>query len=185
MGVNISGYIEVSWAGLLERDWGAEWEPAVHLGVIMPARDYVMYHSIFGIGDMTDFAPVAGGRGVPEDASERVLKATEPDLIDDSFGHTWVTFEELLAVEWEETALVGVASPFRDGQVAGSGRTYRADDPRRVAKTDFEEDGSLWKFDTITRRDSLAGSGPLLFDLMEALAKTFGAKYVRAVVWFE
>lgn len=184
MGINISGCLEISHSDLADQYGGLRWERAVDLSVLLPSRDYVLYHSLFGIGDHTDFQPVAPGRGLPEDASACVSDDKERILSQAYFGHTWLTFQELQSIDWDESAVEGIAWEYSEGKATGDGITVRKEDPRRVLGTEFEERGSQWKFERITRRESLGEGGPLLCELMAALARQFGADCVRAIVWF-
>lgn len=194
MGISINGYIEVRDAFMIEIGREARWLGVVHLDHLLSTRDYLMYHSLFGVRDDTDFTPIAPERGIPIDASHAVLEALEIEF-DEQDGSleeeleqiwgSWILFQELRAIDWEEIATTGTAWEYKNGEPTGGGLHFPVGSERRTKGADFEEDGSIWKFECITRRESLGTSGPLLYDLMEVLAKYHGAEHVRAVVWFD
>lgn len=58
------------------------------------------------------------------------------------------------------------------------------DVPRRKAGDTWHEDGRDYFVKSVTRRELLGGGWQTLLDIMEVLAKRYGADCVRMVVWF-
>jgi hypothetical protein len=183
------GFIEVKHPGRMKYGHDTDWYGVVDLDGILCSNDYEMFHLLFGVRDDTNFEPIVSTfRGLPEDASEAVRTALEIEddfSVDDFDWVTWISFQDMQAVDWDETALEASAWEYKEGQATGRGMGLRADDPLRIAGLDFEHDGSVWKFRQITRHEALGYYGQSLYDLMEVLAKYHSAEHVRAVVWFD
>src|SRR5439155_6575781 len=112
------------------------WYSAIWAGILL-TRNYGLFGSMFGARNYTDFEPVAAGRGLPDDVSGVTAKDAEPRGL---YGHdpTWVSWREIHAVDWEETALDGRARDCEPGETTWAYAVFmERDDPRR-----FE--GSSW-----------------------------------------
>lgn len=68
-----------------------EWDAVLCLDYWLP-RDYTAFNALFGIGH-TDTSPVAGARGIPDDATE--LARESADESGDHWSATWITWAEL------------------------------------------------------------------------------------------
>jgi hypothetical protein len=101
MGVNIDGRVEIQNA-FFEQPERNDWHAVIDAGFILD-RDYTMFGSMFGVRNSTSFAPVAANRGLPADASED-LEALA--IAEGNHSHTWITWNELQAVNWDEVGLV-------------------------------------------------------------------------------
>ena len=81
------------------------WSAVIDAGGGLLFGNYHAYGCLFGVAN-SDFEPLAPGRGIPEDASERVrqdLAAWDTD----AFSPSWVTWAEIKAMDWEEEAADG------------------------------------------------------------------------------
>lgn len=102
MEVDIHGSVEFRDANLDEgRDW-KDWYAVINAGIILD-RSYAMFGSLFGVRNPTDFVPVAADRGLPDDVSEEVKGDAEGE---GNHSYTWITWEELQAVDWDATGLI-------------------------------------------------------------------------------
>src|SRR3954454_12601372 len=104
MGTNIHGWVEVRDAAVDVEIDEILWFAVIEVAFLLH-RNYTAFGSLFGVRNHTDFAPVASGRGLPEHVSP-VVQA-EATRWDDYHSHTWVSWAELKAVDWEERALAG------------------------------------------------------------------------------
>ncbi|MFB6616313.1 hypothetical protein ACIGFK_07635 [Streptomyces sp. NPDC085524] len=98
MGTDMYGYIEARWDRWLDED-DREWHMAIDTMHLYNGRSYLAFGCLFGVRDST-FRPLAADRGLPPDASPEVRARGE----DWDFGASWITWAELLATDWEETA---------------------------------------------------------------------------------
>lgn len=103
MGVNIFGSVEFRNAALDEgRDW-KDWHAVINAGIVLD-QSYTMFGSLFGVRNRTSFAPIAACRGLPDDVSGVIRSDAEQE---GNHSFTWITWDELQAVDWNETGLVG------------------------------------------------------------------------------
>lgn len=144
---------DTAWGRL--REEGAQWWAAINVRLIL-SRNYALFGSLFGVRNATDFAPVAADRGLPTDLSQ---KAGRDGAREGYHSQTWVTWEELAAVDWDELAL-----------------DWRDEDSR------LDRDG--WP-EMISRRQVLDADWHLLMEMAEPLVRRYGADRVRLVLWFD
>ena len=118
MGVDIHGSVEFRDAALDEgRDWKV-WYAVINAGIILD-RSYAMFGSLFGVRNSTDFVSVAAGRGLPDDVSDEVRRDAKGR---GKHSFTWITWEELQAVNWDETGLIYGTDPIsRRGALGDAG----------------------------------------------------------------
>jgi hypothetical protein len=164
MGCDITGWVEFSDR---ERDLGhaegARWLPVLDAGFLL-GRDYNLFGSLFGVRNATDFAPVAADRGLPTDLSEVAGRDTDFTFYHTFYhSHTWVTWEELAAVDWDELAMNW-----------GDEFSRMRGDPDPNVRPEM-----------ISRRQTLNADWHLLMEMAEPLVRRYGADRVRLVVWFD
>ena len=107
MSNDIFGYVEV-YNPKRER-----WLPDLNLGQNI-GRNYDMFGSLFGVKNYANFRPIAPRRGLPEDVSEVVAKASttrrkgkwsaSSDNREHNHSHTWISLQEIEAIDWAEPA---------------------------------------------------------------------------------
>ncbi len=191
MGVDMGGWIEYKDSN---RNRYTSLPPAALFwhGIIktnsLVGRDLDMFGMLFGISNYTNLAPVVGVRGLPPDIS-REAKESSKDWA--TFAQTWITWEEVEAISWDDEAVDGrphcylkeedgtlrhlsKAAP-HEGDVIEEGRTWE------------DDKGITWKVERISRREVFRTDREwhLVFDLMERLAKDYGDENVRLVAWFD
>ena len=160
MGCDITGWVEFSDTTPSRRHAGrAWWSPVLDAGFLL-GRDYDLFGSLFGVRNGTDFAPVAADRGLPTDLSELARRDAE---CEGYHSHTWVTWEELAAVDWDELALDW------------------GDEFRRIVGNP-DRDGPP---EMISRHQTLNADWHLLMEMAAPLVRRYGADRVRLVVWFD
>ena len=102
MGVLIHGSVEIRNTCLDKDRDGKDWWAVINAGILLD-QSYAMYGSLFGIRNTTTFVPAAPSRGLPEDISEEV----KGDAVGEGFhSYTWITWEELQAIDWDEVGLI-------------------------------------------------------------------------------
>lgn len=197
VGTDINGFIEchaIDWEGY---EGVRVWVAALNLALLNLSRDYDAFGCLFGVQNYAGFRPVAGGRGLPADISERAAR-----LCSDNYGHdtTWITWAEVKAINWDEPAERPDARVHRyrrtpDGLVlAGKSAMER----RFMDAVGYEgreqwSEGQEWtdgdyvyRYERMLRREAVhpRAWGPL-WQIMEVLADANGDDGVRAVVWFD
>ena len=190
MGVDMSGWVEYKDA----QKYGGVIPPAAQRwhGVVMidflVGRDLDMFGMLFGIENYTNLPPVVGVRGLPPAISREAKKSSEDWA---TFAQTWITWEEIKAISWDDEAVDGrphwylknedgtlrhqSKSAPKEGIVVEEGRTWE------------DDSGRVWKFERISRREVFRTNREwhLVFDLMERLAQDYGDENIRLVVWFD
>jgi hypothetical protein len=201
MGTDISGWVEVKSRG------SGRWLAAVDAGTLLD-RDYDAFCCVFGATSYANFVPIAKGRDIPVDASQRV----RADFGDGKWTHgaSWVTWGQLAMVDWDEEA------PYPDGRLH---RYVRTDDGALDLEGKAASDRAMIEHPEISRIMEDFGSGPdqpwiwsegaewtigeyvfraermrrreamgddwwMLFDVMRTLARRHGDDGVRLVAWF-
>ncbi|MFB1064931.1 hypothetical protein [Natrinema sp. H-ect4] len=197
MGCDIHGLIEVDWYATFpgEKEEN-DWRTAVdNLGYLV-GRSYDSFGCLFGVRNYVGMEPVAEGKGVPDSLSSRAEERVD-DNRDWCHSFSYVTYEELQKVDWEEEGrrddsrirkyvdgdLVGKAS------IWGNLSTEQAEQIREGENLkEQQDDGTIveYKVEREKRRDCLSGAWEwLIFELMDILAEKFGSENVRLVVWFD
>lgn len=179
----ISGWVEY-------RDNMGKWRPALRLEDLgNEGRPYNLFGLLFGVRNYTGFSPVAGVRGIPEDASEYVREV----FANGSERHSspsYLTLSELKGIKFSHLKKKLDHFP----------HFYREEDglevSAQVSLSDFEERALLEgkavrkgpiivKREGIRRKDILTKGWLVVAGIMEALATSYsGEENVRAVVWF-
>jgi hypothetical protein len=196
VGTDINGWIEVRPYPVLP------WSGVVRLGSILD-RDYDAFGSLFGVRNFAGFAPIAEGRGVPKDASEQA----QTDFAgwgNEAHGATWIAASELAAIDWDERALradarlheyerqpsgelryVGKSAWSTDlAMVTGAGRPGDPI-PLFVEGMEWRLRDSVYRAETLTRREATNRSVDLVIRWVADLASIYGPDNVRMIVWFD
>ncbi|WP_418961121.1 hypothetical protein [Streptomyces tritici] len=210
MGTDIHGFVECRiWGPGLAPDETA-WQAAVELSLLGMTRDYEGFACLFGVRDFGGrWRPVAAGRGLPADVSP-TARAEHASWGAAAFGATWLGWDEVVEVDWDEPALPRAThiSRYRRRADGGLDLLHRHDwsrgfarasgvdtltvEPDRVAE--LWEEGTEWDVGTTVfraererRRDAVPADGPWepVWTVMRALAGVHGGGGVRLVVWFE
>ncbi|MER7583878.1 hypothetical protein [Kitasatospora sp. NPDC097691] len=207
MGTDIRGFVECrTWD-----DTGAKaWRSAVELSLLGMTRDYPAFACLFGVRDVGGrWRPVSAGRGLPADVAQRT-RAGHASWGAAAFGATWLAWDEVLAVDWDEPALPRATTIARyrrhpDGSLTlrhrgdwsrgfarATGIDTRSVGPDRIGELWAE--GTTWDVGTTVfraererRRDAVPADGSWrpVWSVMRALAEVHGDQDVRLVVWFE
>jgi len=166
---------------------------------VLDAAPFLQGHSdlfgcLFGVRNMARFRPLFADRGLPSDCSE-LLERQHDAVSTDSYGETWLTWDELMRVSWEE------AAEDRDERVHeylvredGSEEfvTKWLDNPghmrvveRLRSEDEFREGNRVYRRPILKRKAAIESSEfPVLMERMAALAQRWGPTNVRLVVWF-
>lgn len=198
MGTDITGFVEVRPAS------GQTWGRVIDTALLV-RRNYDMFGSLFGIENYANFAPLAAERGLPADITPLVRTVAE-EFGDYAFGHSWVSWAELRAMDRDEVALaadsrvheyqrgpagelvyLGKAAWNRAfGEHVGVGLLSSLVTPLVWEDgQEWEIEGHLFRAERLRRRDVITPDWEILFDLMARLAGAYGAADVRLVVWFD
>ncbi|MFF5900194.1 hypothetical protein ACFY8O_30315 [Streptomyces argenteolus] len=106
MSTEVSGMIECRPGARL---WGpddedAVWHTAIDLFLLNNGNAYDALACLFGIRNHFGFRPLAESRGFPSDASERLqTEYAAYGGSPDTYGTTWITWDELASTDWQET----------------------------------------------------------------------------------
>ena len=170
MGYSLTGWIEV------RDDQTAPmggWKPAVDIDRIFWGDDknYPIYGFLFGIQNPSPHsAPVAMGRGLPEDVSPEVESAFAPDRqrAEDEFGGpTWISWGEIVRLNSDE-------APAELSQILRSVSEGR---PIAIPRRSNPSPGWMDSSDAISNWGRLAS-------ILWLLADAYGDDDVRMVIWF-
>ncbi|WP_046494036.1 hypothetical protein [Streptomyces odonnellii] len=121
MSTEVSGMIECrpgarTWG---EDDEDAVWRVAIDLVFLNTGNAYDALACLFGVRNSFGFRPLTEGRGLPEDASDRLRSEfTAWGGPESAHGTTWITWAELTAADWDGTDRSGTRSRL---VVAGEG----------------------------------------------------------------
>ncbi len=193
MGTDISGWIEAKISSIKTK----EWQPIVDLFWLYGNRDYDAFGCFFGVRNYAHFRPVAEGRGFPQDVSERV-KQEATQYGDDIFGSTWMNWNDIKQLDWEEKSenideRIHRYVRNEQGELHFEGKgLWEREFAERVGYNqcikDQEQEWDLG--DVVYRREymkrkDVKGSWEVVFTVLEQLARRYGDEHVRLVVWFD
>lgn len=179
-----------------------EWELAFYASSLLKAptrmRSEILYWSLFT--GCTNFTTPFEGRGIPNDVSFQVGRQCETAHVQsnsDDYGHTWCTWSELAAVDWdvEEHRESGsfaentIFEKFEDlnGDLVFRGRVFDDDATAYFMfneEREYRSDRFVFRRAKMTLRDAIPPKTEVLFAMMEAAAERLGGDNVRLVVWF-
>ncbi|MFB7268402.1 hypothetical protein ACFCXH_40670 [Streptomyces nojiriensis] len=190
MGADIHGFIECrgTYGTLDEED--SSWHAAINLDLLYGGRSYDAFGCLFGVRNYAGFRPLAEGRGLPPDVTDEVRDHYEgaPDLFR---SPSWIGWEELVAVDWDEPALTVDARvhEYRYSVEHGllkSGKSFRNLDGRSEGD-EWIQEGKIMRVERMTRREAVRQDGEWgpVWATMKALADVHGPEYVRLVAWFD
>ncbi|MGP3989862.1 hypothetical protein [Streptomyces sp. 3N207] len=173
-------------------------------------RDYCAFACLFGVRDFSGhWRPVAADRGLPADVSE-TARTEHASLGEEAFGATWIGWDEICAIDWDEPAIPRATSIARyrrqpDGTLElkhrydwsrGFARASGVDtltvEPDRVGElwdegTEWDVGTTVFRAERDRRRDAVPADGPWqpVWVVMRSLAGIHGDNNVRLTVWFE
>ncbi|MFJ6370219.1 hypothetical protein ACIQK5_18855 [Streptomyces virginiae] len=190
MGADIHGFIECrcTYGTLDEED--SRWHAAIDLDLLYGGRNYDVFGSLFGVRNYAGFRPLAEGRGLPPDVTTEVRDHYEsaPDLFHSA---SWIGWDELSAVDWDEPALTHDARvhEYRYSPEHGwyaSGKSFQNLDGRSEGD-EWIREGRLMRVGRMTRREAVHEDSEWapVRATMKSLADVHGAEYVRLVAWFD
>ncbi|MFJ6573091.1 hypothetical protein ACIQNU_37355 [Streptomyces sp. NPDC091292] len=202
MGTDIDGAIET-------RTTDGRWQVARDLTAFALGRDHDAWDCLFGVGRASGMErPLFPYRGLPDDASDPVREA---GAVDYTHGHTYATWAEVAAVDWDAPladapawSWVAVWRPGRDGapvlgevveatpdlcdaaaDVFGA-RTLLAP-PEWPPGGEVRRDGAVYRPVVLTARMPAPPDGERwapVWTAMREHADGCGDERVRLVVWF-
>ncbi|MEU8763559.1 hypothetical protein [Streptomyces sp. NPDC048659] len=204
MGTDISGFIEYRTS---EGGKEAAWYVAHDLDSLNDTRNYDAFGCLFGVRNYANFRPLAAHRGLPGDVSAalgaRFAQLAEWYGGDGFHGHTWITWGEVKAVDWEERAekpdkrLHQYHETPQGRRMMGKSGWSPAF-AKAVGLTKGEErewpEGSEWlvgdvlyRSVVLRRKDAVTATGEWqpVWRAMGDLAERHGDDNVRLVVWFD
>lgn len=104
VGIDISGFVECRpWAGRCDEPQEIPWVAAARLDCLNITRDYDAFGCLFGVQNFVGLRPVAADRGLPADASQLVC-AEHREMGAEAQWATWVSWAEIVAIDWDEPA---------------------------------------------------------------------------------
>lgn len=181
------------------------WAYAMDLGLIYMTRNYDAFGCLFGVMNLAGFDPVAAGRGLPADANPRTRDGAA-GLIPPFFGMTWIGWDEIEAIDWDQPAARPDARLYeyrRDHsgswRFVSKGATSESF-AAQLARTAGPATDGTWPAgtewligDKLHRSEVLSRTGAIspgsdwdrVWAVMSALASAHGAGNVRLVVWFD
>jgi hypothetical protein len=187
LGTDIRGRVEI------KDEWLDDWVSVVNIGPIL-SRQYDMFACLFGVMNYANFRPLAPERGIPADTSQEVAR----DLLDheqNALFPTWIGWDEIQAIDWNEAGIKPDERVHRYEMQDGGHLRYVSKGVHPYSDMlNFDEeysweedDGYVYKIETISRAAALEGDPgwPLLFKIMDLLARQNPRRLVRLVVWFE
>ncbi|MEV4258201.1 hypothetical protein AB0J52_34005 [Spirillospora sp. NPDC049652] len=196
MATDIHGFFECR----MRSDPLDRWRGVLELRDVFTGRSEPAFGCLFGVAERLGFRPVAGGRGLPLDASPQTRAAQNEGLA----GHTWIGWQELAGIDWDEPSerpdsRVRHYRRRADGTLELVG-TYlwdtafaermdvavSAGGPGDWAERREWTDGStVYRADRARRRDAVeAAVWDPVWKIMEVLSGVHGPGNVRLVVWF-
>jgi hypothetical protein len=212
VGIAISGMIEIRpWPRWPDMPHEIPWEAAISLDHLNVTRDYDSFGCLFGVMNYAGFRPIAAERGLPADASTESTQAfQEQHRVDPGAAGlwpTWIGWEEIQEIDWEEHAEHADARLHEYVQNDEGEWTYRGKAgfsaqalhaqglpvPPFGTPPTIWPDGSTWTLGDVqfravrlTRRDAIpAGSAwQPVWEAMELLARLHH-KQCRLIVWFD
>ena len=192
MGIDIYGWVEAKLPFYEEGGW----KPVIDLFWLYDVRDYDFFGCFFGVRNYARFRPLAPERGLPADISPEVKREVER-FGGDAFGHTWITWDEIKQVDWDEQSLL-VDKRIREYHRNEQGEFVLI--RKALVLSDFDErvrhDGLIddqeqeWDLGDVVysrrymKRKDVKTSAEDLFRFLEILAARLGDDHVRLVVWF-
>ncbi|WP_431676468.1 hypothetical protein [Kitasatospora sp. KL5] len=133
MGVDIGGVIECRLWG--DERWARDspWRVVLTLDELRHGRgDRLSWDCLFGYPSTEDLVPLFDQRGLPDDATPLLRAAAdEPDPVEHS--HSYATWAELAAVDWDEPCTVDGLAAF-----------HHLERWRRKTDGRLEYDGLVW-----------------------------------------
>lgn len=208
MGTDIHGFIECrTWTRGLDVGETA-WCAAIPLGLLLAGREYAVFDCLFGVRSSGHWRPIAADRGLPQDAAE-TTKTELAEWGDAAFGVTWLTWDEVTAIDWDEPALhpTNVAQ-YRQLPDHSLELVYRSVWSRRFARvsgvntltvdpdqaavlwdegTEWKDRDAVFRAERLTRRHAVPPDSHWhgIWTVMRTLAQVHGNDAVRLVAWFE
>jgi len=195
VGVDITGWVEV------RRDFD-EWSPLLNLEVFL-GRNYDLFGCLFGEVNHAGFHPVAASRGLPHDASAAV-RAHFSELEPHIFGVTWIGWEEVRHIDWEEMAVAPDARVHRyvrqeDGTLAFAGKAAWSRDladagilgppgsptVRHEEGTEWHVGAEVYRVERLRRRAAISGDWDRLVGILDSLIPPYTADALRLIVGFD
>jgi hypothetical protein len=181
------------------------WVYAMDLELVYQTRNYDAFGCLFGVTNFAGFAPVAADRGLPADVSRRTRELAA-GLIPPFFGLSWIGWDEIQAIDWDQPAARPDARLHQYGRdktgawrYAGKGATSESLAAQLARTAGPATDGTwpagsewligqrLYRSEVLTRRDAIRPGDDWdpLWAVMSALAAVHNASNVRLVVWFD
>ncbi|MCI3270464.1 hypothetical protein [Streptomyces cylindrosporus] len=196
MGTDIDGVIEC-------RSADGHWQLEADLLDFRPPRDYDAWECLFGVRGTGDVQrPLFAARGLPQDISEATREAAVGDW---QHSHTYATWPEVAAVDWDEPLaagpawnralrrdregedLVRVTPGLREAAAATFGGDLLLAPPEWPPGGEVHLDGAVYRPVVPTAR-LLAppdeGCWAQVWRTMRELAARHGDEHVRLLVWF-
>jgi hypothetical protein len=205
MGIDIAGAIECRTAFGYGDRRDLPWSYVVNLTVLNETRNYDAFGCLFGVANFAGFAPIAANRGLPADAAEQT-RIAQGDA--DAFATTWIGWNEVGAVDWNEPAVrtdARIHEHVPDGDGGWRYDSKGAWSPRLAkhlgivghqsgyGETDWAEgtqwviENRLYRVGRLHRRDAVTPTGEWqpVWSVMKTLASLHGDHNVRLNVWFD
>jgi hypothetical protein len=192
MGTDIYGWVEAKLPFYEEGGW----KPVIDLFWLYDVRDYDSFGCFFGVTNYAKFRPIAPGRGLPADISPEVKQDVE-HFGDDAFGHTWITWDEIKQIDWDEESVhvderVHEYGRNKQGELVFTGKaSWSREFAERVGYDKCIDDQEQeWDLGEVVyrrermKRKEIKANWEGLFHFLETLAARYGNDHVRLVVWF-
>ncbi len=179
MGADIYGWVEV------RQRRTPYWYGIIQISPLLVGSGYETYDMLgclFGVLNYAHFKPIAEKRGLPTDAAA-IIQQEAQKWEKTARDHTWITWSEIEAIDWEEE---GEQEDSREHRYIQDKHGQLVYDSKAIfhGRSITDTKGTVYKFEKIRRKEALTPPWQLLFNLMKLLAQQFGGDNVRMVVWF-
>lgn len=168
MGCDIHGFLEV-------RNQDGIWKIK---DKIPDGRNYDWFGVLAGVRNYVNTIPIAEPRGVPIDASVKVMKKIAYwDM--DGHSHSWLTLKDFSEHDWESASI--------DGRMSTVDRKTGKEVGKASYSARWGSEPDLYKYEHLPRvaKDLISNSWRKFLDKMELIATKRGLENVRIVFWFD
>lgn len=181
--------------GFIECRLHGTWYAVVDVSLLIP-QNYNLYACLFGERNYANFKALFPSRGIPLDASRRVVDEHK-NMGEEAHDATWLLFSE-----YRSKTFVGMTSdgidPFlhiykreADGTLVLVDKLARKPQPHPdqfydsvIKAGELESEGLIYRHMRVPYEEALEGF-KTTENIMVLLADQFGAEGVRLVVWFD
>lgn len=170
-----------------------EWYEIINAGALL-SQHSDLSGCLFGVDNTAGFRPLFANRGMPDDLSVNLAERFG-SIQEHTFGASWVTAEELTAIQWDEPAerrderVHELRVSSMGEQLVTKWLNKPGHEDIRAALEFVEEvrrEDRVFRRPIIRRRDALDGTEfTTVLKLMSVLTDRYGVGASRLVVYFD